>query len=101
MAISFQELHSFIGEFIQLCSNGFKANLTLSNNDGGIAVNLSADIGSFHQQTQASCPDMIYKKNTKPSQVCHRPRRQLNQLNAHGKEGRLKLFGKTVPPSKT
>ena len=77
------ELHSFIGKFMQLSASGFTANLSLSNTEGIISVNLNAVIGSLGQNIHAAtCSDNVQlKKSMKPSQVRRRRRRRLAKTN--------------------
>ena len=75
MAQSLEEMHSFVGKFMQLCARGFHASLSLSNNDSGISVNLSADIGRV-DQPRFAFNETKPRKNTSPTQLRRRKRRK-------------------------
>ena len=75
MAQSLEEMHSFVGKFMQLCARGFHASLSLSNNDSSISVNLSADIGRV-DQPRFAFNETKPRKNTSPTQLRRRKRRK-------------------------
>ena len=75
MAQSLNELHSFFGKFMQLCSDGFKASLSFKNEDTGVSVSFSAKLGRIEIPTFAF-NDMMPKKNVTPSQLRRRRRRK-------------------------
>ena len=75
MAQSLEEMHSFVGKFMQLCARGFHASLSLSNNDSGISVNLSADIGRV-DQPRFAFNETKPRKNTSPTQLRRRKQRK-------------------------
>ena len=67
---------------MQLCANGFSANLSLSSTDDCISVNFNAEIDSLRRNTHATYPDDVQlKENGKPSQVRRRRRRRLAKSN--------------------
>ena len=75
MAQSLNELHSFFAKFMQLCTDGFQARLSFKNEDIGVSVNFSAELGRIELPTFAF-NDMMPKKNVTPSQLRRRRRRK-------------------------
>ena len=73
MAQSLNELHSFFAKFMQLCTDGFQASLSFKNEDIGVSVNFSAELGRIELPTFAF-NDMMPKKNVTPSQLRRRRR---------------------------
>ena len=56
---------------MQLCASGFKASLSFKNEDIGVSVNLSADLGRIESPAFAF-NDMMTKKNLTTSQLRHK-----------------------------